>query len=516
MNNEGVKVGDASAEVKSNAGDTFVIAGLMLAVFLGMLDQQIVATALPQIVGDLGGLAQFGWITTAYIIASSVTVPIYGKFGDLFGRKKIILIAIIVFMLGSVASGLAPNIGFLIGARAFQGLGSGGLFVTSFSIIGERFGAREGAKYYGYFSMCFAGAALAGPFVGGVLTQLLSWRWVFFFNLPFGLAALLIIARHLRLPSAPRKPNIDYLGILLLSALIICLTLMTSWGGTRYPWGAPVIIVLAVTSVLLLALFVRTIRRAADPVIPPRLFRNATFSLCAVLGIIAGAVFLGSVNFLALFLQVVTQATPAVSGLLLLPMMLGLVLSSSLTSKITARTGRYKWFPVASMALGIVSALLFSTMDQNTSRYVAVAYMFLFGIAAGLNIQVLATAAQATADRKDIGSVSATVTFSRSIGTAFGISIFASVFYGSLTRELAKDVPHGALAKFSENSLSSRNVLELLPPGVLRGVETAYAHALTPVFLTSAGLLAAGLVLSLLLKDNRLQREEQSPSSDED
>ena len=448
-----------------------VITGLMLAVFLGVLDQQIVATALPAIVGDLGGLGLFGWVTTAYILASSVTVPIYGKLGDLFGRKRVFLVAVGVFLLGSLAAGSVPSIELLILARLVQGLGAGGLFVTVFAIIGERFGPREGARYYGYFAITFAVAALAGPFAGGVLTDLLGWRSVFFVNLPFGLVALFLTSKYLHLPTHSRRPVIDYAGITLLSAAIIGLTLLTSWGGSKYPWSSPEIIALGVAVVVLGVLFVFVERRAVEPVIPPHLFRDNTFTLCVVLGVIAGAVFLGSVNFLALFVQNVIGASPAVSGLLLLPMMAGLVAASTLSSRWIGRSGRYKWYPVTSMALGIVATLLLSTMDQDTSTYSALAYLTVFGVAAGLNIQVLGMAAQNTAPRKDIGAVSATVTFSRAIGTSLGVSVFAAVFYGRLTADPSRDV------------------------------RIAYSHALTPVFLTSSALLVVGLLLALMLKD---------------
>jgi EmrB/QacA subfamily drug resistance transporter len=507
--------GQQAASPPATKGTGPVITGLMLAVFLGMLDQQIVATALPPIVGDLGGLDLFGWVTTAYIIASSVTVPIYGKLGDLFGRKGVFLVAIGLFLFGSLASGAAPSIELLILARLVQGLGAGGLFVTVFAIIGERFGPREGAKYYGYFAITFAAAALAGPFVGGVLTELLGWRSVFFFNLPFGLAALYLTSKYLNLPVHKRKPVIDYPGIALLSAGIISLTLLTSWGGTKYAWSSPVIIGLAVAVVVLFTAFVFVERRAVEPVIPPHLFRDTTFTLCVVLGLIAGAVFLGSVNFLALFVQIVTGTNPAISGLVLLPMMLGLVLASTLSSRWIGRSGRYKWYPVVSMALGIISTLLLATMDVNTSKYVALAYMVIFGVAAGLNVQVLAMAAQNTAPRKDIGAVSATVTFSRAIGTSLGISIFAAVFYGWLTSELSRDVPAGSLDGIDQNSLSSQQVLDGLPAQVLHGVRVAYSHALTPVFLTSCGLLVVGLILSLMLKDIPLRKSNREAPAEE-
>ena len=345
------------------------MAALLLAVFLGMLDAQIVATALPRIVSDLGGLSEFAWVTTAYIIASSVSTPVYGKLGDLLGRKNVFLTAIFFFLAGSVASGLAQSIGQLIAFRVVQGIGAGGLFVSVFAIIGEMFSPREGARYYGYFSMVFAVSALAGPAVGGALTDWLSWPAVFFINVPFALLALLAVGLFLRLPSHPRRPHIDYAGIALLTGASSASPWPPVGAGSDTP-GPPRPSSTAWAW-----------RRSCSPccsswlnagvsesVIPLRLFRNSTLTLAVLIGALAGAVFLGSVNFLALFVQVVTGATPTQSGLILLPMMLGLLASSNLSSKYIARSGRYKWYPVASMSLGIVAVLQLSTMDADTPR----------------------------------------------------------------------------------------------------------------------------------------------------
>ncbi|BCJ47982.1 hypothetical protein GCM10010168_23410 [Actinoplanes ianthinogenes] len=486
---------------------------LMLAVFLGMLDAQIVATALPRIVSDLGGLSEFAWVTTAYIIASSVSTPVYGKLGDLLGRKNVFLTAILFFLAGSAASGLAQSIGQLILFRVVQGIGAGGLLVSVLAIIGEMFSPREGAKYYGYFSIVFAASALAGPAVGGALTDLLSWRWVFFVNVPLALLTLLAVGLFLHLPGQPRRPQIDYAGIVLLTGAIVCLTLVTSWGGVRYDWTSGVIVGLGVATVVLTALFILVERRVAEPVIPLRLFKNSTLTLAVLIGALAGAVFLGSVNFLALFVQVVTGATPTQSGLILLPMMLGLIASSMLSTKHIARTGRYKWYPVASMALGLVAAGLLSTMDADTPRAVAIGYMVVLGIAAGLNIQVLAMAAQNAAPREDMGAVSATVPFFRTIGTSIGISVFAAIFYGRLASSLAEHVPAEARGHLSVDATSSQEVLKHLPEAVRHGIAQAYADALTPVFLATLPMLAVGLVLALLLKDVRLRQHHHGGDS---
>ncbi len=486
-----------------------VMAGCMLAAFLAMLDAQIVATALPRVVGDLGGLNLFAWVTTAYIIASSVTTPIYGKLGDLFGRKGVFMLSIGTFLVGSAASGLAQSMAELIVFRVVQGVGAGGLFVSVIAIIGELFSPREGSRYFGYFSVAFAVSALIGPAVGGVLTDSLGWRWVFYINLPVGVAALVLVGAFLRLPARPRRPHIDYAGFGLLSAAIVTVTLVTSWGGVRYGWGSPQIVALAVLAAALAALFVAAERRASEPVLPLRLFRDSTFTIATLTSVVAGFVFLGAVNFLVLYLQAVHLSSATMSGVILLPAMFGIVASSMISSRLISATGRHKWYPVASMALGVVSSVLLASMDARTSTLVAGAYMLLFGIAAGLNMQVLTMAAQNTAPREDLGAVSATVAFGRSLGASVGISVFAALFYGRLTAELDRRLPAGALGGVSRNSLSEAHVLGKLAAPVRQAVQQAYASALTPVFVAAIPVLAVGLVLTLAMRDVPLRTWNQ-------
>lgn len=486
---------------------TPTMVGCMLAAFLGILDTQIVATALPRIVGDLHGIDLFAWVTIAYVIASSVTTPIYGKLGDLFGRKATFLSAMTLFMAGSALSGASGSMEALIIFRVVQGMGAGGIFVSVLSIIGELFSPREGAKYYGMFGMIFAGASLAGPAIGGLLTDVLSWHWVFLVNLPLGAVVFFLLAKYLHLPRQVRPSRLDYAGILTLSGAIVSLTLLTSWAGVQYAWTSPRIIGLCVSAVLCLALFIVAESRAEEPIVPLRLFKDSTFTLSLLGTIICGVVFVGSVNFLALYVQVVTGASPTTSGFVLLPMMLGLVLSSVGSSKIIRKSGKYKVFPVASMALGIVGALLLSTMDASTPRIVSVLFMVVFGFASGLSAQVFTQAAQNTAPPKDLGAVSGVATFGRSFGTSIGISLFASIFYGRLTDEITAHVPAAALRGVDHEALSSQSVLDSLAAPVRHAVEQAYAAALTPVFVTAVPILAVGLLVTLCMKNLTLRSQ---------
>ncbi|MGC0210529.1 MDR family MFS transporter [Streptomyces levis] len=485
-----------------------VITACLLAVFLAMLDSQIVATALPRIVGDLGGLDVFAWVTTAYIIAASVTTPVYGKLGDLFGRKKIFLIAVALFLAGSALSGAAQSMDQLILFRTVQGIGAGGLFVSVLAIIGELFNPREAARYFNLFGIVFALAALAGPAVGGALTDLLSWHWVFLINLPVGVVILVLVSTCLHLPRADRPARIDYTGFLLLSASIVALTLAASWGGVKYEWLDWRILALGAAAVLLAVAFVAAEHRAAEPVIPLHLFRDSTFSVSVLVSVAAGIVFLGSVNFLAIYIQVVTGASPTMSGVVLLPMMFGLVASSVVSGVAITRTGRYKWYPVLSMAIGIAGALLLATMDTGTPRAVVIGYMLVFGVAAGLNMQVLTMAAQNTAPRDDIGAVHATVSFARQLGTTVGISLFASIFYNRLTEEITERTPAGALRGIDPDALNSTETLDRLTEPVRDAVEQSYAAALTPVFLTAVPVLLLGLLAALTMKNLPLRGEE--------
>ncbi|WP_018681404.1 MDR family MFS transporter [Actinokineospora enzanensis] len=463
-----------SPTVESTRPSTLLVLGLMAAVFLGVLDAQVTATALPRMVADLGGLDLFAWVTTAYLIAGSVATPLYGKLSDTAGRKIAFTTAVSVFAVGSLACALATSMPQLIAFRAVQGIGAGGLFVTAITVIADLAPPREAAKYYGHVSVVFGLASLAGPAVGGLLTDALGWRSVFYLNLPIAAFALTAIGSRLRLPVQRRRKSVDYAGIILLSAAIVAITLLGSWAGTAYAWTSPMILCLATGFVVLILTFIAAERRATEPLIPLTLFRNPTFTLSVILSVIAGFVFLGSVNFLALFTQLVTGATPTLSGVVLLPMMLGLVLSSIASTRFIRRTGTYKWFPVTSMALGAVGALLLSTMDADVPRALLGAYMAVYGIAAGLNIQVLTQAAQNTAPREHMGTVSSTIAFSRSVGTSLGISIFASIFNTHLP-STTKYLPQDA------------------------------ADALTPVFLVATPILLVGLLFALSLKNDKIR-----------
>lgn len=495
---------------------------LMVAVFLSLLDSQIVATALPRVVSDLGGLDQFAWVTTGYLIGGSAAVPVYGKLGDLFGRKRVFMSSIIVFLVGSALCGFAQTMSQLITFRVIQGVGSGGLFICVLALIGEMFSPREGARYYGWFSITFGAASLAGPTLGGVLTDLANWRWVFFVNLPLGAVVLVVVSAMLSLPvQAKKKAHIDYAGVLLLVVAIVALNLLTGWAGVKYSWSSPVILGLAVGSVLAVALFVLSQRRAVDPVIPLRLFANQTFTIVVILGFIAGFVGLGLINYLVLWLQSVLGLDVQKSGYILTAMMLGVVVTSWISAKVIGHTGSYRWFPVLSMVVFAVAAVLFSTAGPETNVALAIAYVLLFGIAGGLNSQALSLAARNTASMQDIGAVQGTATLMRQLGTGLGVSFFAALMNARLGNGLTERLSGESGLHIDKDGSLAPEVLGRLSEAVRLEVAEIYADSLRAVFYAVIPIVLAGLVTALFLKDVKLSGghghgdAEPEPSGDD-
>ncbi|WP_407288128.1 MDR family MFS transporter [Streptomyces sp. BP-8] len=494
----------ASASSAPSARTHAVVLTLMAAVFLSLLDSQIVATALPRVVSDLGGLDQFAWVTTGYLIGGSASVPVFGKLGDLFGRRRVFMASVVLFLVGSALCGLAQTMGQLIAYRVVQGIGSGGLFICVLALIGEMFSPREGARYYGWFSLTFGVASLAGPTLGGVLTDLTGWRWVFLVNLPVGAVVLIVDSSMLRLPVQSKKAHIDYVGVLLLVTAIVALNLLTGWAGVKHAWTSPVILALATGSVLVVALFVRSQRRAVDPVIPLRLFADQTFTIVVILNFIAGLVGLGLINYLVLWLQTVLGLDVQRSGYVLTAMMLGVVLTSWISTKVVAHTGSYRWFPVLSMAVFAVAAVLLSTAGPTTSIALAVLYVLVFGIAGGLNSQALSLAARNTASRRDIGAVQGTATLMRQLGTGLGVSFFAALMNARLGTGLRDRLGDASDVHIDKASSLSPEVIGRLSHHVRLELAGVYADSLRAVFSAVVPIALVGLVAALFLKDIKL------------
>jgi EmrB/QacA subfamily drug resistance transporter len=490
-----------------------ILAGLMIAMMLAMLDNMIVSTALPRIVGEFGGLDHFTWVVTAYILGTTVSTPIWGKLGDLYGRKSVFLTSVVIFLVGSALCGMAgsamlggPGDGMieLIGFRAVQGLGAGGLMVGVMAIIGDLVPPRERGRYQGMMAGIMAIAMVLGPLVGGFITDNLSWRWAFYVNLPLGGVALILLATRMHLPKYRTEHRIDWIGAALLSVGITSVVLITTWGGNQFAWASAQIIGLAVLAVASVVAFALVERRAPEPILPLRLFANRNFALVSAIGFLLGFAMFGAMNFLTLFQQFVQGASATNSGLLLLPLMFGMLVVSIVAGRLITRTGRYRIFPILGGIAMTAGMVLLATLRVDTTKSQLAIFMVVLGVGMGFLMQTSMLIAQNSVDIKDMGAGSGAATFFRSIGGSFGISMFGAIFINRLTSALSDRFGARAAEQLTAGGggggLDPR-AMASVSPQVRLGAMTSLADSIAGVFMWAIPFAAAVAVLAWFIKE---------------
>jgi EmrB/QacA subfamily drug resistance transporter len=511
----------AAAEVpagKARREVVIILPGLLLAIMLAMLDQLVVSTALPRIVGDLGGVTHLSWVVTAYVLASTVTTPLYGKLGDMYGRKRFLVIAIVIFLAGSALSGLAHSMGQLIVFRALQGLGAGGLLTGAIATIADLVPPRERGQYMGYMMGGMTLAMIAGPLVGGYITDHLSWRWIFYINMPIGGAALLYLLATLHLPRRRVEHKVDYPGAVVLAVAATSIILVTTWGGTQYAWRSAPIIGLGALGAVATVAFLLIEARAKEPILPLHVFRNRNFSLATAMSFLLGLAMLGALTFIPLYQQTVQHLSATGSGLMLIPMMLGSTVTSLIGGQITTRTGRYKALPIVGSAVMAVGLYLLTSLSTGTTRLSSGLFFLVLGTGMGFLMQITTLIVQNSVPPQDMGVASSSRTFFQQIGGSVGVAAFGAVFARQLTSTLSTRLPGTHLAGGGGGQLDPVQVNKL-PPVVRGDVFYAITHAATTVFWWTVPAAVIVFVLAWFIREvplrGRSQPAEPAPEAPE-
>lgn len=487
-----------------------IIFSLMVAMLLSALDQMILSTALPTIVGELDGVSHMLWVTTAYILAATISMPLYGKLSDLIGRKSLLLTGIGIFILGSIIGGLAQNMTWLIVGRAIQGLGGGGLMILSQAVMADVIPLKKRAKYMGLIGAVFGLSSVLGPLLGGWFTDGPGWRWAFWFNLPIGVLAFVVVSLLLKTPFKKVKFTFDIWGTVTMAAAVSSLVLFTSWGGTQYAWNSPTILSLIGSSVLFTGLFILAENKAKEPLIPMRLFKDANFSIAAVSGLIVGVGMFGALAYLPTYLQIVNGLGATNSGLLLLPMMAGLIFASVISGQIVSRTNSYKWLPIMGFVIVSIALFLFSTMTPKTEVWQSSLYMVIMGLGLGSIMQILVLIIQNSVPHSMVGVATATNNFFREIGGSLGAAFVGGLFSHNLATTLAKNLPKTVTHGQDLNALTP-SVINHLPTAIKTVIIDAYNSSLTPVFAYLIPLFLVGFIALFFIKQNPIRDDREEP-----
>lgn len=505
MANTSTQTTENNTESSGKRHILLIFAGLMVTMLLASLDQTIFSTALPTIVGELKGVDHMLWVTTAYILAATIMIPVYGKVGDLIGRKRLFMGAIALFMLGSVIGGLAPDMAWLITGRAVQGLGGGGLMILAQAIIADVVPARERGKYMGIIGGVFALSSVAGPLLGGWFTEGIGWRWAFWMNIPLGTLAIASAAFFLKLPKKINiRPKLDFIGMFLLGIASTAVVLLTIWGGRTYEWSSPVILSLITGGLIAAISFVFAERRAEEPIMPLHLFKERNFNLTTTSGLIIGIAMFGALAYLPTYLQMVTGVGATRAGLLMIPMMAALLVSSVTTGRLVSKTGRYKWFPVAGTSIVIVALLLLSTMTPTMPIWLLCGYLAVMGLGLGMSMQILVLIVQNTFHISQVGTATASNNYFRQIGASLGAAVVGTLFTTKLTRLLGERLPASGAGTAGGSNSFTPDLVNHLPTKIHDIVVSSYNEALTPVFLYMVPLVAVAVVLLSLVKEKPL------------
>lgn len=484
--------------------EILVILGvLVLSILLAALDQTIVSTALPTIAGELNGFDLISWLVTAYLLTQTIAMPIYGKLGDLFGRKMLLIYAVGIFLVGSALSGLSQSMWQLIAFRALQGLGAGGLMVTSFSVIGDVIPSRDRGKYLGYIMPIFGLATVFGPTLGGFFIDHFSWRWIFYVNIPIGIAAIAAAWWWLDIPSHKLgSKKLDYAGAILLSLLMSCIVLIATWGGGIYAWASIPILALGAAAVALALLFFWAEHRAHDPIIPLRIFKNQIVVGCMLLGITVGLSLFGTLTYLPTYLQIAKGASPTDSGLLMLPLSLGLFAAAVATGQIISRTGRYKPFPIIGTILAVLGTYLLSTITADTAMHLIYIYMTVLGAGIGMVMPVITQAAQNAVTPDMIGVATSGVNLARQLSGAIGVSVAGTLFTARIQEGLAAQLSPSQLSRVAASGTQiDPAAIASLPPAIHQTFEAVFGAVLPSIFLDFVPVILAGVVIAFFLKE---------------